>query len=108
LLDEPTSALDLAWQHRLLDRVRRFAAQGNAVLIVLHDLGLAAVHADRTALLHDGCLVGIGAPRNVLTPRSLARAYGVEAHWVDVPNVGAMPVVLGARKPTSSHTLEVQ
>ncbi|MEO8277653.1 MAG: heme ABC transporter ATP-binding protein, partial [Thermoanaerobaculia bacterium] len=51
LLDEPTSALDLARQHAALATEKRFAARGNTVVAVLHDLNLAAQYADKLLLL---------------------------------------------------------
>lgn len=79
LLDEPTSALDLARQVRLLTEMRRLAAEGRIVLVVLHDLGLAARWADRIAVLHKGRLHSAGTPAEVLIPAMLAEVYGVEA-----------------------------
>lgn len=79
LLDEPTSALDLARQVRLLTELRRLAADGRVVLVVLHDLALAARWADRMAVLHEGALYSFGAPGDVLTPDMLARVYDVDA-----------------------------
>ncbi|WP_312173514.1 ATP-binding cassette domain-containing protein, partial [Microbacterium sp.] len=56
VLDEPTAALDVRHQERVLRRARAHADAGGAALIVLHDLNLAAAHADRIAVLHDGRL----------------------------------------------------
>lgn len=105
LLDEPTSALDLAWQQRALGLARDAAERGHAVVAVLHDLALASVFADRALLLHQGRCLASGPPADVLTPDALARAYAVRAHWVDVPELGAVPVVLGAH---THPTLEVR
>jgi iron complex transport system ATP-binding protein len=67
LLDEPTSALDLAHQHAVLAIARRFAdANAAGVLAILHDLSLAALYADRIAVLHQGRLVAAGPPCQVL------------------------------------------
>lgn len=79
LLDEPTSALDLARQVRLMSAVRAQAAEGRVVLVVLHDLGLAARWADRIAVLQQGALYACGTPAEVLTPQMLAEVYGVAA-----------------------------
>jgi len=95
-LDEPTAALDLAWQHRTLHRARQLAQAGHGVLVVLHDLQLAATFADRVALIHAGRLRGVGAPRDVLHPDAIAAAWGVSAVWIDTPDLGAVPVVTGS------------
>jgi iron complex transport system ATP-binding protein len=76
LLDEPTSHLDLQFQIALLDQVRLLARQENlAVLIVLHDLNLAARYADRVALLAQGELRALGPAHEVLTPERLSPVY---------------------------------
>lgn len=78
LLDEPTSHLDLQFQLILLDQVRSLARQENlAVLVVLHDLNLAARYADRAALIVHGELRALGPAHEVLTPELLSPAYHV-------------------------------
>ncbi|MBN1438832.1 MAG: ABC transporter ATP-binding protein [Anaerolineales bacterium] len=78
LLDEPTSHLDLKYQTGILGLVHRLAHHnGLAVVVSLHDLNLAAVYADRVALLSGGTLDALGTPAEVLTPDRLTRAYGV-------------------------------
>jgi len=77
LFDEPTSSLDLAHQHRMLSLARGVAAEGAGVLVILHDLNLAAQYADRVALLHRGQLIAEGVPDQVLTPDVLDAAFDV-------------------------------
>lgn len=77
LLDEPTSNLDLAHQHRTLHVARRFAREGVCVLVILHDLNLAAQYADRIAILCDGSLVALGTPLNVLTPEAIRETFAM-------------------------------
>jgi len=78
LLDEPTTHLDLKYQISILDLLRDLAhGDGLAVLIVLHDLNLAAPYADRIALLSEGRLEAIGSARQVLTAERLSLAYGL-------------------------------
>src|SRR5699024_8901321 len=67
LLDEPTAALDLRHQEAVLRRAQRLRADGTCVVVVLHDLNLAAAHADRVVLLDQGRIVANGEPREVLT-----------------------------------------
>lgn len=75
LLDEPTSSLDIGHELNLL-RLSRQACEANVgVLVVLHDLNLAARFADCVALLHNGALVASGAPEAVLTNERLSRVY---------------------------------
>jgi iron complex transport system ATP-binding protein len=78
LLDEPTAQLDLKYQSGILNLVRRLAHQeGLTVVISLHDLNLAALYADRVALLGEGQLLAVGPPAEVLTPERLTQVYGV-------------------------------
>ena len=78
LLDEPTANLDLS--HELLAlRLARCASEDNlGVLMVLHDLNLAARFADRVALLADGALVSVGAPEEVFRDEALSGLYGTK------------------------------
>ena len=78
-LDEPTSALDLYHQQHLLRLMKSLTRRGHLhVCIVLHDLNLASLWADRILLLHNGRLVSRGAPEDVLQAETLARWYGAQ------------------------------
>src|SRR5215211_1734012 len=79
LLDEATAHLDLKHQIATLNFVRRLAQSGLVVIAALHDLNLAALYADRLALLGGGRLLAYDAPAQVLTPSWLRAAYDVEA-----------------------------
>ncbi|MFP5300752.1 heme ABC transporter ATP-binding protein [Cobetia sp. SIMBA_158] len=75
LLDEPTAALDLRHQERLLQLAAQWASRGHCVVAVMHDLNLAAAHADRLVLLDQGRLVAQGTPWQVLEQQRLSRVY---------------------------------
>ncbi|KPV50312.1 hypothetical protein SE17_27660, partial [Kouleothrix aurantiaca] len=79
LLDEATAHLDLKHQVGVLGLVRQLARDGMIVIAALHDLNLAAVYADRLALLRGGELLALGSPAQVLTPAWLRAAFDVEA-----------------------------
>jgi len=93
LLDEPSAFLDLSHQvalYRLLARLPR--EEKMLVIAVTHDLNLAAAHADRILLLHQGRLVADGTPAEVLHQRCLKKVFGVDA--VIQQNRAARPVIL--------------
>ncbi|WHT20018.1 heme ABC transporter ATP-binding protein [Crossiella sp. CA-258035] len=96
LLDEPTAALDLRHQEAVLRIAKRRAAAGDAVVVVLHDLGLAAAYADRVALLSGGELAASGPPAKVLTGELLSRVYRHQVEVLAHPRTGA-PLVLPRR-----------
>ena len=79
LADEPTAALDPAHQHRVMQLLRQRAQAGMGVLVVLHDLTLAARYCDRLLLLHAGAVMAEGLPGDVLTPANLQRTFGIDA-----------------------------
>ncbi|WP_397449863.1 heme ABC transporter ATP-binding protein [Pseudomonas sp. NA-150] len=78
LLDEPTSMLDPLHQHTTLQAVREFADRGAAVLVILHDLNLAARYCDRLLLLAGGRAYAQGRPAVVLQPEPLKAVFGLE------------------------------
>lgn len=78
LLDEPTSMLDPLHQHTTLQAVREFAGRGAAVLVILHDLNLAARYCDRILLLQRGRPHGLGTPDAVLDAAGLEAVFGLQ------------------------------
>jgi len=78
LLDEPTSALDPLHQHTTLQAVRSFADRGASVLVILHDLNLAARYCDHILLLEQGRSHALGTPQHVLTPTALRAVFGID------------------------------
>lgn len=75
LLDEPTAALDIRHQELVLNVARAQATAGVGVLAILHDLNLAAAHADRVVLLSRGRVAAAGTPWEVLTAERLSAAF---------------------------------
>jgi iron complex transport system ATP-binding protein len=78
LLDEPTASLDCLHQQACLRKARQLAQQGYTVVIILHDLNLAAQFASAIILLKNGELIKQGAMREVLTPAFISTAYDME------------------------------
>ncbi|HVI53410.1 MAG TPA: ABC transporter ATP-binding protein [Candidatus Sulfotelmatobacter sp.] len=79
LADEPISHLDPGHQLSVLDLLRRRAEQGDAVVVVLHDLALAARSCHRICVLDQGHLVADGNPAAILDDGLLERVYGIRA-----------------------------
>lgn len=77
LIDEPTASLDMAHQHAVLTVAKDAAKDGAGVLIILHDLTLAAAVADRIVVLQDGIIAAEGSVEEVLSPTVLEPVYGV-------------------------------
>ncbi|MEO8093566.1 MAG: ABC transporter ATP-binding protein [Pseudolysinimonas sp.] len=88
LLDEPTNHLDVAAQLEVLDVLRTLAASGVTVLAALHDLTLAAAHADAVVVMSHGRVVANGPTAQILTPELLREVYRVEGRWIDNPLTG--------------------
>jgi iron complex transport system ATP-binding protein len=78
LADEPILALDPLHQLKVMELLRRSTREGRGVLVVLHDLSLAARFCDRLVLLAHKGILAQGPPQQVLTDAYLADAYGIE------------------------------
>ena len=77
VLDEPTAPLDLAHQIHVMDLLERLRKEEEiTIIMVSHDLNLAAMYADRLLLLKGGGVVSLGRPEEVLTFQTLEQAYG--------------------------------
>lgn len=107
LLDEPTTFLDVTHQIEVLDLLHeRNRVQGITVVMVLHDLNLAARYADHLIVMSAGRIVAEGAPAAVITPETVRTAFGLESLVVADPVSGSPMVVPkgrfhggGARSP---------
>lgn len=77
LLDEPLNNLDIYYARELMRTLRHVAdTTGRSIIIVLHDLNHAAIHADRIIALRDGRVVADGAPGAVIRPDVLDSVFG--------------------------------
>ena len=79
IADEPTAALDPLHQYQVMRLLRTSADSGRGVVVVTHDIGLAAQFADRLAWMAAGRIVADGAPEATLTADRIARVYGVRS-----------------------------
>lgn len=88
LLDEPTAALDIAHQVEVLSLVRLIAHEGGrSVVIVLHDINMAARFCDRIHALKGGRMVASGTPADILVPDTLRAIYGIDMDVIAASNL---------------------
>jgi len=94
LLDEPTTHLDLAHAVEVLDLVVRLCRDtGRTIVMVLHDMNLAARYSDHLVVMKDGGVHGEGTPADILTPDLLMDVFGLRAHVFRDP-VDALPTIV--------------
>jgi len=93
LLDEPTASLDLAHQIKIMDLMEKLRAEKNiTVVMVSHDVNLAAMYAQRLLMLNRGRIVAMGLPQEVLSYAILEEVYGCTL-LVDESPIGRFPRV---------------
>lgn len=91
LLDEPTSALDIAHQVDVLTLVRKLSHElGLGVVVVLHDINMAARYCDHLVALHSGGLLAQGSPAELLRSDTLEYIYGVAMGVMPHPHDGSV------------------
>ncbi|MGW5054586.1 ABC transporter ATP-binding protein [Actinokineospora sp. NPDC004072] len=94
LLDEPTTHLDLAHQIDVLELVRELHDEtGRTIVMVLHELALAARYADRLVAMRDGRIAAVGAPDDVLTEDLLHEVFGLRARVRRDEETGTLQVI---------------
>ncbi|GHC83327.1 iron-enterobactin transporter ATP-binding protein [Nocardiopsis terrae] len=102
LLDEPTTFLDLVHQVDVLDLVQELHRQGGrTIVMVLHDLNLAARYADTVITMREGRVVASGSPAEVLTPELLRKAFDLEAVVTEDPVTGG-PLIVPVGRSTGA------
>ena len=94
LLDEPTTYLDVTHQIEVLDLLTDLnRSRGTTVVMVLHDLNMAARYADHIVVMSAGRVIASGPPADVISAELVLRAFALEARVVDDPVCGAPMVV---------------
>jgi iron complex transport system ATP-binding protein len=94
LLDEPTTFLDVSHQVEVLDLLTDLnRSLGTTIVMVLHDLNLAARYADHLIALADGRLHAAGTPEQVLTPETVEAVFGLRSRIITDP-VSGRPLML--------------
>ena len=106
LVDEPIANLDPRFQLDILTALRAQAAAGAGVVVVLHDLNLAARFCDRLLLLDAGRVRAVGRPADVLTSARLAQVFGVPADYFFA--AGIAQAVSSDRTNTAARAPELE
>lgn len=95
MLDEPTTYLDIGHQILLMDRIREWQLEDDLTVIsVLHDLNLAALYCDRLLLLHNGRVVAIGSPEDIIRTDLIEEVYGTSPIVMQHPVYGLPQIIL--------------
>jgi len=99
LLDEPTTYLDVAHQVEILDLLAELnETRGTTIVMVLHDLNMAARYADHLVAMREGRIVAAGPPGEVITEDCVRDVFGMECRVIDDPVTGTpMVIPLGRR-----------
>lgn len=84
-LDEPTANLDILHEQNLMKLVRSKAMEGIGILLILHDLNLAAKYSDKLVIFKNGSLIKSGSPEEVLQSKVLTEVYGLDMEVAQDP-----------------------
>jgi len=88
LLDEPVSNLDIRHQLETLEAVSRHVAGGGGALMILHDINLAALYADRLVMMAEGRIIHEGTPAAILDRTAIRDVYGIDMPVAVAPESG--------------------
>ena len=92
LADEPLASLDPAYQIDMVSRFREVADSGTAIVIVLHDINLAAKLADDVLMLKEGQLLTAGSADAELNAQNLSRLYDIEVKTISAKSTNGAPL----------------
>ena len=94
LLDEPTTFLDIAYQVEILELLKELNRRRNTTIVmVLHDINLAARYADHLYAMKEGRLLAEGTAKEIITPGMMKQMYGLESIVIEDP-VSKTPLVI--------------
>jgi iron complex transport system ATP-binding protein len=96
LLDEPSSSLDIAQQHAVLSILQKLKSRNIGILVILHELNLAAQYADKIALIKNGGITKMGTVEEVLEEKTLEKAFDHPIQLIKNPATGKLFVASAA------------
>ena len=107
LLDEPTTYLDMRVQVDVLELLRKLAHEhGRTIVVVLHELNLAAAYADHLVMMRDGKIKAQGQPDQVFTQANLAAVFDLNAHVIRDPKTQQLLCVPTPSSPRIAPTFK--
>ena len=106
-LDEPTTGLDMVYREEIFRFARELANMGKTILMVVHELDLAAVYCSRIFLLGEGKLLADGTPRQVLTESLLSRAYEADISVEKNPRNGRLEITTRENPETKQKEMDL-
>lgn len=101
-------SLDLAHQHLTLQTARSMANNNTAVLMVLHDLNLAAQYSDRILIMQNGREIAFDTPANILTSERIRSVFGIDAHIAEHPTNDSIPLIVPIGKAGMGEIEEIR
>jgi iron complex transport system ATP-binding protein len=105
LLDEPTTYLDVAHQVEVLDLLAELNEnRGTTIVMVLHELNLAARYADHLVAMREGRIVASGAPAEVITEDCVSEVFGMRCRVIEDPVTGTPMVIPLGRRSRTDHS----
>lgn len=107
ILDEPLNNLDVQYQYKLMQEVKSFVEEGNAAIVVLHDINMAANFADEIVMLKNGKILAHGSTKEVLNSDLLEACYDLKV-VVDRHPINGKPMVFFDYLNTKLKSIEIQ
>lgn len=106
LLDEPLSSLDLSYQHIIMHLVKKLSRKGVAVMMILHDLNLAAQYADEVHIMKNGRTYALGVPNDVFKSDIIEMAFDCPVQVIRHPHHSCpLVIALGNQRSDCSAGL---
>lgn len=105
MLDEPTTFLDIGYQIHLMNHIYQWRQEENVTVIaVLHDLNLASIYCDRLLLLHEGEILALGSPHEIIQADLIESVYKVRPIVISHPKYEVPQIILEGELDQASLT----